>query len=331
MPDEDELLTWLRRQSPGGLGLIGDDAAVLPEATPWAVTTDTQIAGVHFVPELDPAILARRLLAVNLSDLAAMGAEPAYGFLVLAVPPGFDHPRFFESFLKAARRHGVELAGGDLATSPTATVVLTLLGRRSSAEKDRWLTRNAARPGDGLWVGGTLGESAVGAELVARGARLVGRGVELPRDLDLPAELVHPAHRAVRRHLLPRPQLALGRRLARRGRVAAIDLSDGLARDLHRLCRESGVGAEIELDRLPLSAHFKRLGAELGVDWKKSALGGGEDYILLFTLPEGETPPARPACRQIGRIIRKQEILIVEAEERSTLPALGWDHLTGND
>src|SRR6185436_12693499 len=125
------------------------------------VTTDSQIEGVHFPPGLDPALVARRLLAVNLSDLAAMGAEPRHAFLALAAPPGFAHRRFFRALLAACRLQGVELAGGDLARDPHHVhAVLTLLGTRPAA--GRWLRRDGARPGHRLWHGGTVGESAAG-------------------------------------------------------------------------------------------------------------------------------------------------------------------------
>src|SRR5262245_33797647 len=121
MASEDRLLAWLRREiGQRGPALLGDDAALLPRGA-WAVTVDSQIAGVHFDAGLDPALLARRLLAVNLSDLAAMGALPAYAFLALSAVRDFDHRRFFRALLSDCRRHGLALAGGDLATHPSAT------------------------------------------------------------------------------------------------------------------------------------------------------------------------------------------------------------------
>jgi thiamine-monophosphate kinase len=324
---EDRLIDWLRRRP--HTQLIGDDAAILALNDAFAVTIDQQIAGVHFPPDLDPALLARRLLAVNLSDLAAMGASPAFAFLALAAPPGFDHERFFTSLLAACRRHDLRLAGGDLAKNPERiAATLTLLGAREQGS--RWLLRNGAAPGHHLWLGGTLGESAAGQLLIARGARLRGSRLELPPGFEAFSSLRslrQAAGRAVRRHVEPEPQLALGRWLARQREGAAIDVSDGLARDLHRLCRESGAGAEITAKNLPLPARFESLCAAIGADPMALALGGGEDYVLLFTLPSNIEPPAELGCRRIGTITRRRAVRWLRDGAVELLPALGWDHL----
>jgi thiamine-monophosphate kinase len=319
---EDRLLRWLRG-SPG-TSLIGDDAAVLPAGGPFAVTVDSQIAGVHFTPDLDPALLARRLLAVNLSDLAAMGAHPAYAFLALAAPAGFDHRRFFRAFLTACRRAALQLAGGDLAGSPHTAATLTLLGTKPEA--GRWLQRSGAAPGHDLWLGGTIGESAAGRLLIERGARWQSaRAIDLLSGL--PPALRSAARRAVRRHILPAPQLELGAWLGRQREGAAMDVSDGLARDLHRLCHESDAGASIEAEDLPLAARFHSLCALLSADPLGLALGGGEDYVLLFTLPSGTVPPAGFGCRKIGRMTRTKRVMLRQGSAIRPLPALGWDHL----
>jgi thiamine-monophosphate kinase len=172
-----------------------------------------------------------------------------------------------------------------------------------------------------------VGESAAGRLLVERGARLAGRTVTLPDDLALSPSLARAAARAVRRHLTPEPQLSLGLELGRRRRAAAIDLSDGLALDLSRLARESNVGAEIDLESLPLSATFALLCEHLTVDPLALALGGGEDYILLFTVPPGQEPPTGFACQKIGAITRRRALIQVRAGIRAPLPMLGWDHL----
>ncbi|HSL81453.1 MAG TPA: thiamine-phosphate kinase [Thermoanaerobaculia bacterium] len=330
---EDELLAWLRTLP--DTDLLGDDTARLPAlpGSVWIATTDSQVAGVHVPADLDPAVLARRLLAVNLSDLAAAAAEPAYALAAVSAPAGFGHRRFLEALLAACAAAGVRLAGGDLARSPVTTVTLTLLGTRP--EGSPAVGRGNARPGDLLWVGGTLGDSGAGQRLVARGARLHGAGppgdsedrVSLPEDLDLPEPVREAARRAVRRHLAPRPQLELGAWLGGRERAAALDLSDGLARDLPRLARESGAGAEVDAEALPLADGFGALSAALGEDPLELALGGGEDYVLLFALPSDELPPDRFGCKPVGRVTEETEPWLVTSGRRERWPDLGWDHL----
>jgi len=330
---EEQLIAWLR----GRLGrgdLLGDDTATIPALRRAVVTVDQQSEGTHFYPGLAPAVLARRLLAINLSDLAASGAAPRLAFLALAAPHGFDHRAFFRALLAAAKRHGVVLAGGDLAHADKIHLTLTLIGERPAGGAS--LGRERARPGQRLWLGGPVGESALGSELVARGARLAGSGVQgLPKRLAAErARLAGAARRAIRRHLLPTPQLALGAWLAGLGRRAgaAIDLSDGLAKDLRRLCAASGVGAELDLRqvRQVVPPRFVELAQALGLDPIAVALAGGEDYVLLFTLPEEIAPPRAFRAHAVGRITRTPEVLFLDADgERHPLPNLGWDHLAG--
>lgn len=317
---EDELLGWLRRQSPELTGWIGDDAALLPPAPEQAVTVDSQIEGVHFLAGLAPERVARRLLAVNLSDLASVGARPAHAFLALSTPAGFDHRGFFQAFLEGCREHRLQLAGGDLATAPVVVATLTLIGHKP--EGGHWLRRSNARAGDVLWLGGSVGESALGRHLLAHGAGDDGVG-----PIDTPEELLPAARRAIERHLAPRPQLELGLLLGRRERVAAVDLSDGLARDLDHLCRASGCGAVVDAEALPGAAGHEALCRTLGLDPLELKLGGGEDYVLLFTLPPGESPPAEGSCRRIGEITPKPSLRLRRAGIERELPALGWDHL----
>lgn len=337
-PSEEGLVAWLRTLTarPGRRGtLIGDDAATLPSGA--VVTVDQQIAGVHFPADLAPAVVARRLLAVNLSDLAASGARPRHAFLALAAPRGFDHRAFFRALTAACDEHGVVLAGGDLANAPQLHLSLTLIGERRRS--DATLARDRALPGQILWLGGTLGESALGCELLRRGARPRGSNVVLPAFLPAKGELRSAAVRAVHRHLLPAPQLELGRWLAGRGRsaaIAAIDVSDGLAKDLHRLCVASGVGACLEgaALRKATAPHFAELAARLRIDPDRARESGGEDYVLLFTLPKTTSPPRRFHALAIGAITRANGVFVDDpdaapAKRRRRLADSGWDHLSG--
>ncbi|MCG8456819.1 MAG: thiamine-phosphate kinase [Holophagales bacterium] len=350
---EDELIRWLRRRAAGRGGeLIGDDCALLEtpaqlatgagldgdDTRGLAVTMDTQIAGVHFPEDLDPAIVARRLLAVNLSDLAAVGATPAHGFLALSAPAGFRHRRFLDSLLGACAAHHLSLAGGDLSHQERLTAVLTLIGSRAGR---RFVERSAARAGHRLWLGGPIGESALGLALLGAGASAgeVGDTDELQHGslpdhiFELPAWLLRSrstaeaARNTLRRHLSPCPQLALGQWLADRPEGAAIDISDGLARDLHRMCEASGVGAELRAEQLPEPPHLVSLARAVGESFRELALFGGEDYVLLFSLPEGEAPPAGLGCTQIGRIVAGRDVVLLDGSSRTELPSRGYDHL----
>jgi len=320
---EDALIGWLRETlgSPSR-ELIGDDAAMLRLGGEWALTVDSQIEGTHFLPGLDPALVARRLLSVNVSDLAAVGAIPTYGLLALSAPPSFDHRRFFRALATEAKRYAIALAGGDLARAPLAVASLTLLGRRRGS---RWLRRDTAKPGDALWVGGTLGESALGRLLLERGASWRNRRIDLPPTLTLDPTTTRAARHAVQRHLHPNPQLDLSAQLIRAQRCACIDISDGLARDLTRLTTASGVGATIAADSLPLPPDAARLTAALGSRPLDLALSGGEDYVLLFTLPTRAKAPTGAVC--IGQIEKRPGLRLRRSGRTETLPAIGWDHL----
>ena len=332
MGNEEQLISWLQRlqsrdlQPGSALSLPGDDVAILGHGTGnLAITVDQQIAGVHVPADLDPAVWAHRLLAVNLSDLAAAGAEPTAALSTLAVPPDFDLRRFLRAAVERCRKFGIPLIGGDVARAPTAVTTMTLIGRRPS--RGRWLARSAAQPGDSLWLGGSVGTSAAGQRLVARGARLASNRVSLPAAIDLPTKLLPAARRAVRRHLLPAPQLELGRWLGGRRRAAVIDVSDGLAKDLHRLCAASGVGAEVEQAAIIIDNDLPELAQAVGSNALELALAGGEDYVLLFALPQRSRPPAEFGSRRIGKITASPAIRLIETGASRQLPPGGWDHI----
>ena len=289
------------------------------------MTVDHQIAGVHFPEGLDPRRAARRLLAVNLSDLAAVGARPRSAFLALAGPSERLFRGFLDGLVAACREAGVELAGGDLARTERLHASLTVTGELPP--RGRWVRRDAARPGDRLWLGGTVGESAAGRLVLAAGAGVAGRGIDLPPELAAPRALARAARRAVRRHLAPRPQLELGAWLGRRRRAAAIDISDGLALDLHRLLEASRVGATLEAERLPLAERAGELAARLGRTALELALTGGEDYVLLFALAPSATPPEAAGCRAIGTVTGGRTVHLRHGGRTRRLEAAGWDHL----
>lgn len=338
---EERFVAWLRRRVPRP-ELIGDDTAELAARGRLIATVDQQIEGTHFAAGLDPRAVGRRLVAVNLSDLAASGARPRWALLALGVPPESDPRPLVEGVLAESKRHGLVLAGGDVAHAPALAATLTLLGEKERG--DATLGRDRARPGHALWLGGTVGESALGCELMLRGVSVVGKAVlfsdqdeDEDQDLQLGERLLGAARRAVLRNVLPIPQLELGRWLAALGprrAGACIDVSDGVAKDLRRLCSASDVGAELDLPALrrATSRDFESLAVALGLDPVAVALAGGEDYVLLFTLPPSVEPPAAFRCVRVGRIVRGSRVVMIDREGgRHDLPNLGWDHLDGEN
>jgi thiamine-monophosphate kinase len=247
---------------------VGDDAALLrpPPGVELAAAVDTIVEGVHFPVGMPAADVGHRVLAVNLSDMAAMGAEPAWALLTLTLPRAEeDWLRDFATGLhELARRHGTALVGGDTTAGPlTATVAITGFVPPGQA-----LRRAGARPGDEVFVSGTPGDAAAGL------AVLQGR-------LDGPDAILEPLRQ---RFLRPEPRVGLG--LCLRGAATAcIDVSDGLVGDLGKLCQSSGVGAELDTTLLPRSPAMR--GAVDPEAARRFTLAGGDDYELLFTLPPG--------------------------------------------
>lgn len=267
MGEFDLIKAYFRRPAQGaGLILgVGDDCALL-EPSPGmtlAVTTDTMVSGIHFLPDDAPRDLGHKLVAVNLSDLAAMGARPRWLFLNLTLPAVDECwlAAFADGLFAQAQRHGAVLAGGDTTRGPLA-FGLTAMGELPAGQA---LRRSGARPGDLVCVSGVPGEAAAG--LAHRlGQHLLPEGVA--------AQALSRLHR-------PEPRVTLG--LALRGvATSAIDISDGLAQDLGHILAASGVGATLELGLLPSSPVLAALPQALA--WRQQ-LAGGDDYELLFTLP----------------------------------------------
>ncbi|MFW5878841.1 MAG: thiamine-phosphate kinase [Myxococcota bacterium] len=283
------------------------------------VTTDALVDGVHFQSaRWPPSAVGYKAMAVNLSDIASMGAKPRYALLALCVPPTTSL-RWLDSaaggMAQACEAAGVDLVGGNVSRARDLSFTVTLIGE---VRESLLLRRIGARPGDLVWMSGTAGDSALGL------SSMLGRPGRARRLSYLES-----------RHCRPQPRVALGQALAaRRATTTAIDVSDGLLADLGHLLEASGVGARIELSRLPLSSAYRR--AVRGLDDPfEAALFGGEDYELLFTSPPARAPAiesaaraARTAVSPIGEIKEGPGLLLVredgvEVEAR----ARGFRHL----
>jgi len=295
---------------------IGDDAALLqPAASGLLVAcTDTLTEGVHFPEQTPPDAVGHKALAVNLSDVAAMGGTACWALSALTAPRADPAwlGGFADGLLTLASRFGVALVGGDLCRGPTS-VTVTVLGTVAPRAA---LRRDGARPGDGIWVSGTLGDAGLGLAVLQGRAALSG-----------------PARRqCVRRLHYPEPRLTLGGRLAGRA-TAAIDLSDGLMRDLGRLCRASRVGAVIEWERVPCSEALAAWMAHEPEGWRLP-LTAGDDYELLFTLPPGEEArlgaeleAGEPPCTRIGTVTEPPGLWLERGGYREIWEAGGgFDH-----
>lgn len=280
---------------PGIIRGIGDDCAVLAPRSGSAlvVTTDTLMESVHFdLASTDPLTLGRKVASVNLSDIGAMGGRPRWALLNVSMSPGVPES-FWDGFSRGVTGRlaewEVSLVGGDTVSSTGGlSFTLTVIGE---VEPDRWLGRGSAQPGDVIFCSGYLGESALGlAWLTRKGPCSTKRRNTSVR-------------RVVSRHLDPAPRVALGLELARSGIVkTAIDLSDGLATDLAHVCRESGVGAIVMEWAIPISRASRIIARHLGLSPLDAALSGGEDYELLWTVPERNAQEAAAvAARVLGR------------------------------
>jgi thiamine-monophosphate kinase len=292
---ERRVIQMARRQATGsGSGVrvgIGDDCAVLEPTSGAALlaTTDLLIEDVHFRRRrAEPADIGWKALAVNLSDVAAMGGRPRWALVALACPtgtPAEEVDAFFEGLLALAREHDVAVVGGDTSSSPAGWVVnVTVLG-----EAPHPRLRSTARAGDVIAVTGVLGRSAAGLAILERDRAPSGVGAATLSDV-------------TSAQLRPVPRVREGRWLGEvNGVTAMIDLSDGLATDLGHIADESGVGALVDLGRLPVSDPTRRVAQALADDWLAWATGGGEDYELLLTCePRAFAPIADGLVRATG-------------------------------
>lgn len=307
---------------------VGDDCAIIDTgAGRIAVTCDMMALGTHFLPDADPEDVGYKALAVNLSDLAAAGAVPRAFFLSIGLPHRDDGwlADFSRGLMALARSTGCALLGGDTTRTPKvggrhapATISITAMGDLPAG---MGLTRGGARPGDDVWVSGTVGDAY--AALMCRW----GRWRVMP---DAEPELFARMDR-------PTPRVALGQALLGAA-TAAADVSDGLLADLGHILDRSGVSAEIEWERVPVSTALKSLTI---ARQHEAALSGGDDYELVFTAPaaaaeriyEAGLRSGTPVTR-IGRIVaRRESAVVVRAADGLpvAVPQAGWDHFRGGD
>jgi thiamine-monophosphate kinase len=323
LPPEFTLIARHFRPLAGAGGLdLADDAALLapPTDRELVLAADAMVAGVHFLADDPPETIGRKLLRVNLSDLAAMGAEPLAYLMTVALPHGTPDTwlqGFVAGLAEDQRRYALQVLGGDTVSTPgPLTLSLTILG---SVPPGAAIRRSGAQPGDDLWVSGTLGDGALGLCAI--------RG-EIPDDGTLAA-----------RYRLPEPRLALGQAL--RGLATAmLDVSDGLVQDCGHLARLAGCAAAIEAAALPLSPMARAAGDAA----RAAALSGGDDYELLFAAHPADAPRVEAAARaadtpvtRIGRFASPGEaetfttgpapVMVRDEGGRDITPARGgWSH-----
>jgi thiamine-monophosphate kinase len=299
--------------SPDVLLGVGDDAAVMaiPEGRRLVAAVDTIVAGVHFPPETSPFDIGWRALAVNLSDMAAMGALPRWMTLSLCIPVADEHwlAEFARGLSTSAQQYDVQLVGGDTVKGPL-NISIQILGL---VEADRWLTRSGAKPGDLLYVSGVPGEAGGGLRVMQQ---------------HLSASSSH--HHLLQRFLHPEPRVSLGRSL-RAFASAAMDVSDGLLTDLRKLSAASGCGADLYLEGLPVSiALHDVFGVRAAEEF---ALSGGDDYELLFTVAPGAVSLLESAllhgevqCTRIGVMTAGEHVRCLRQGVITPISAHGYDH-----
>ena len=283
----------------------------MPRGHEALVTTDFSLENVHFRRAWHPPeSVGHRCLTRGLSDIAAMGGEPLAVFLSLALPrklPQSWVDGFLRGLLLLASEFKVRLAGGDTAESPGGVIAdIVVLG---SVPKGKAVLRSGAGPGDRIYVTGELGASAAILDWLSRGKKV--RAADFPR------------------HFRPMPRIEVARFLREKGLVSAmIDISDGLSTDLGHICEESGVGAELEAEAIPIAGMKLKAGAP--VSDLRFALHGGEDYELLFTAPAEKKVPSRIAgvsVRQIGMVTRGRKVFLRGKDDvRRELRPQGWEH-----
>ncbi len=311
---------------------IGDDAAVVrPGAlSELLATTDLLLEGIHFdLSYTDFYSLGWKSAAVNLSDIAAMGGEPRFCLTALGISSGVKPEQvldFYRGVNDLLGMHHAELIGGDTCASRTDLFIsVTVIGE---VKRGRAVLRSGARPGDLIFVTGTLGDAAAGLELLSRGVRQTSKGRQIPQRK--PSR--HEAY-LLKRHLRPEPRVSEGMALSRSGCASSmIDISDGLSSDLLHICKQSGVGAEVREGAIPLSPALIRMQEHLTRPGLTHALSGGEDYELLFTVPPSRLVKLRSLAlpvTQIGMVRKGRSLVLIgQDEKKRTCGPCGFDHFS---
>jgi thiamine-monophosphate kinase len=331
---EDQLVAALRRMlsgdAPGVVIGVGDDAAVVEAAAADQImTTDMLVEGVHFEREtISPHDLGAKSSTGNVSDVAAMAGSPRYALVSIGLPDSLDAPWLVELYggmLAACDEYAVSLVGGDTNRSEAVILSVTVVGEVAPG---RALTRAGARPGDLVVVTGSLGAAAGGLVLSHQHPSRLGEGLREPWG----RVLLEALHRPVAR-------VGEGLTLAQAGATAMMDLSDGLARDLFRLCGESGVGARVDLARVPVAPALRDAADWLGVEALELAIAGGEDYELLATIDATALDRARAELDQrfgvtltdVGVIIDEGYVEVDGDGRETPLEPRGWDHFAPDE
>lgn len=326
---------WIRRvreasalAGKGVLAGIGDDAAWLKTSPTSLLTCDLLVEDVHFIRDtIPPRLLGRKALSVNLSDIAAMAAIPDFALWALGLPADIELDYLdglLEGFLEVAAEHKLEVIGGDTSASPLLMISVTVLGHPSRTGP---VLRSGAKPGDDIWVTGTLGDASLGFELLKK-----------TRDQELEISELHYSSLIVR-HFDPKARIEPGLKL---GPLAhsMIDVSDGIMNDLSRILEESGkkqnLRAVVHLDKIPLSDDFNKFYGQKPLRSRQAlslALSGGEDYELLFTASPGARAQIVKAgvgldlnITRIGKIekAKNREIILVDRKGRKVAPPRLW-------
>ncbi len=331
----DKIRKSTTRPGPSVLIGIGDDAAVLkiPASASLLATTDMLIEGVHFdLAYTDFYSLGWKSAAANISDIAAMGGIPRFCLTSLGIPPTASVEQiseFYRGLNGLLAAHRTALVGGDTCSSPRGmTACVTLLGE---IERKNVISRGGAKPGDRIFVTGTLGDSAAGMELLKSGARSQEPGARSRESKSAIRNPKSAVAQLIQKHLRPEPRVEWGRKLAlSRCAHAMIDVSDGLSSDLGHICQQSGTGAVIEAGEIPLSLPLRKNAAYLSKPPLQYALSGGEDYELLFAVPPAKIKKllslGLPAA-EIGEITAARKMLIKDGRGKtSLLVPMGYNH-----